>query len=190
MDEAEAISHLKRGDPSGLKILVENYQTEAVRVAYLIVRDRSLAEDVVQAAFIKVYERRRQFDASRPFAPWFMRMVANDGVKALRRRRREIPLQRSTDGEAVDLGDLMSDSAPGPSALAEEAELREAIWEAVGRLAPQQRRAIVLRYYLELKEAEVAEEMGRAPGTIKRLLHDARGRLRALLGQRAWSDGA
>lgn len=57
MDERGAIRRLKRGDPGGPEALVKSYQVRAVRAACLICRDRALAEDVVQAAFVKVYEK-------------------------------------------------------------------------------------------------------------------------------------
>jgi RNA polymerase sigma-70 factor (ECF subfamily) len=183
LNEAEAIARLKQGDIAGLRVLVETFQAEAVRAAYLIVRDRPMAEDVVQSAFIKVYDRRNQFDASRRFAPWFLRIVVNDAVKAARRRNREVSLEETTGEESFSFASLLTDTIPDPAMLAEEAELQETVWKAVGQLAPQQRRAIVLRYYLEMKEAEVAAEMEMAPSTIKRLLYDARGRLRWLLRQ-------
>jgi len=67
MEEQEAIARLKRGDISGLEALVRKYQVQAVRAAYLITHDRGLAEDIVQAAFLRAYERIGQFDAGRPF---------------------------------------------------------------------------------------------------------------------------
>ena len=69
MEEAEAIARLKQGDVGGLEALVRGHQVQAVRTAYLITRDRALAEDVVQAAFVRAYERVGQFDSERPFDP-------------------------------------------------------------------------------------------------------------------------
>lgn len=180
MEEREAIARLKRGDIKGLEALVRRYQVQAVRVAALITRDRALAEDVVQAAFLRVYERIGQFDSGRPFAPWFLRSVAHDAVKAAARREREVPLEVEGDDE-MPLAGLLADPAPGPVEMAEAAETRQAIRDALGRLPPAQRAAIVLRYYLDLSEAELAEELACPPGTVKWRLHTARQRLRALL---------
>jgi RNA polymerase sigma-70 factor (ECF subfamily) len=72
MDERGAIERLQNGDVSGLELLVRRYQVRAVRTAYLVTRDQSLAEDVVQAAFVKAYERIGQFEARRSFGPWFL----------------------------------------------------------------------------------------------------------------------
>ncbi len=73
MDESRAIARLKRSDIAGLETLVRAYQLRAARTAYLIVRDRALAEDIVQSAFVRVFEHIDQFDARRPFGPWFLR---------------------------------------------------------------------------------------------------------------------
>jgi RNA polymerase sigma-70 factor (ECF subfamily) len=69
MDEVGAIQRLKHGDIGGLEILVKRYQVLASRTAYLVVRDQALAQDLVQAAFVRAYERIGGFDAARPFGP-------------------------------------------------------------------------------------------------------------------------
>jgi len=177
MEEQKAIARLKRGDISGLEALVRKYQVQAVRAAYLIIRDRALAEDIVQAAFLRAYERIGQFDAGRPFGPWFLRSVVNDAVKAATRRERQVPLEASAEGGETSL----ADPNPGPADLAEAAEIRQAVWTALGKLPPAQRAVIVLRYYLGLSEAEMAGELACPPGTVKWRLHAARKSLRTLL---------
>ncbi|MGJ3240923.1 MAG: RNA polymerase sigma factor [Anaerolineae bacterium] len=87
MDEHEAIRQMKQGDINGLAVLVNRYQTRAVRVATLITRDQSLAEDVVQATFIRIYKKIDQFDTTRPFAPWFMRSVVNGALQTMRKQQ-------------------------------------------------------------------------------------------------------
>ncbi len=181
MDERQAIARLQRGDISGLELLVRLYQVQAVRAAYLIVRDRHLAEDIVQAAFVRAYERIHQFDASRPFGPWFLRSVVNDAIKAAGRRERLVPLETIVDDREDRFGDLPADPGLGPEDLVEQAESRETVWAALGALSPAQRAVIVQRYFLDLSEAEMAEELDCPTGTVKWRLHAARARLRLLL---------
>ena len=181
MEEQEAIARLKRGDIGGLEALVCKYQVQAVRTAYLITRDRALAEDIVQTAFLRAYERIGQFDAGRPFGPWFLRSVVNDAVKAATRRERQVSLEAGPEGEGASLANLLASPGPGPDGLVEAAETRQAVWAALGELPPAQRAAIVLRYYLDLSEAEMADELACPPGTVKWRLHAARKRLRTLL---------
>jgi RNA polymerase sigma-70 factor (ECF subfamily) len=182
MDEAEAIVRMKHGDIGGLEALVQRHQLPALRAAYLITHDRSLAEDVAQAAFLRAYERIDQFDATRPFGPWFLRSVVNDAVKATRRRGRNVALEACRPDQDSSPVDWLVDPTPGPADLADQGETSEAVGVALERLTPQQRAVIVLRYFLELSEADMAEQLTVPRGTIKRRLHSARERLRALLG--------
>ena len=69
MNEQNAIQRLKQGDIHGLATLVHTYQDQALRIAYLITFDATLAEDIVQSAFLRVYERIAQYDPQRPFGP-------------------------------------------------------------------------------------------------------------------------
>ncbi len=64
MNEHQAIAPLKRGDINALEPLMQLHQVRAVRTAFVITRDCALVEDVVQAAFVRVYERIAPFDAS------------------------------------------------------------------------------------------------------------------------------
>lgn len=152
MDEREAVARLKRGDIAGLEALVRRYQVQAVRAAYLITRDRGLAEELVQEAFLRAYERITQFDETQSFGPWFLRIVVNDAVKTAARHRRHVPLEMGDDDNAPIPGHVLADPGLTPDELAERAEVRERIWQALAQLSPAQRAAIVLRYYLGLSE--------------------------------------
>lgn len=177
MDERRAIERLKKGDVDGLEALVRSHQTRAVRAAYLIVRDRALAEDVVQGAFVRAYEKIARFDPERPFGPWFMKVVVNDAIKAASRRERTI---RFEEGEEDPITRLV-DPETGPQEFAEDAEERRRVWAALEKLPPAQRAAVVQRYYLGMSEAEMSEGGGSPPGTIKWRLHAARKRLSKFL---------
>ncbi len=82
LDERTAISQMQRGDIRGLDTLMRAYQVRALRAAHLITHDLPLAEDIVQSAFIRAYERIEQFDDTRPFGPWFLRSVVNSATTA------------------------------------------------------------------------------------------------------------
>lgn len=178
MRELEGIIRLRRGEIDGMHILVRLHSLKAVRVAYLITRDQVLAEDVVQDAFLRAYERIASFDITRPFGPWFLRIVVREAVDTARcsSHRREA---RGLDAE--EILDLLSDISPGPEQSLEWAELRREVWDALGMLPPKQRAVIVMRYYLDLSEEEMARELGISAGTVKSRLHVARGHLRRLL---------
>ncbi len=178
MDEKQAIAQLKRGDPGGLEVLVRLYQLPALRAAALIVGDPAVAEDIVQNAFLRAGERIAQFDEQRPFKPWFLRSVVYDAIKAAKRDRRFISLD---DEEENAIRIDLADPSPLPEELVESREFTRAVWRALEQLPPHQRAAIVLRYYLDMREDEMGKELQSPTGTIKWWLHDARRRLAKLL---------
>jgi RNA polymerase sigma-70 factor (ECF subfamily) len=188
MTEAEAIAALRKGNIAGLEFLVTSYQVRAVRAAYLITRDLATAQEVVQDAFLRVYERIDQFDPQRPFAPWFFRIVTNDAIKVSQRGRRTVSLERPNEDGEASLWDIPPERRAGPPEQVAAAQLRAEIWEALGRLSPKQRAAVVLRYYLDMDEAEMAVKLNISPGTVKWRLHTARERLRTLLATIAEGD--
>lgn len=178
MDEQHAIARLKQGDINGLEFLVQQYQAQAVHTAYLIIGDRSLAEDVTQAAFLKVARKIAQFDARHPFRPWFLRIVVNDAIKAARREQKNTSLDEPTE-EAVS--NWLLDKASGLEELAETGDLRQAVWNALRQLSPEQRAVIIQRHFLEMSEVEMTEKLQRPASTVKWWLRTARERLRKML---------
>lgn len=175
MEEREAVARLKRGDISGLEGLVLRYQVQAVQAAYLVVGDYAHAEDIAQVAFLRAYERIASFDATRPFGPWFMRIVVNRAMSAAGGRQ-DLSLEVRAETEP----DLPSPD-PGLQELLEAAETREEILAALEKLSPGQRAAVVMRYFLDMSAVEVSQQLSVPEGTVRRRLHDARLRLRRLL---------
>lgn len=177
MDEQEAIALLKNENLAGLEFLIQQYQVKAVHTAYLITGDVSTAEDVVQSAFLKVSQKIHQFDDQRPFPPWFLRIVVNGAVKQVKSQQRSLPLEEPDEG----VREWLVDAGPKPEELAERTDLRQVVWNAIQQLPPEHRAVIVQRHFLEMSEAEMAEEHQRPSSTIKWWLHTARKRLRTLL---------
>ncbi len=181
MDDQIAISRLKQGDLNGLKALVGRYQARAVHAAYTIVFDRHLAEDVVQTAFVKVAERMQQFDDTRPFAPWFFRIVVNDALKLAQKRKRQVSLEEQAEHGTSQLAEWLVDPGLRPDQVVEQREMRQRILQAIASLPPGQRAAIVMRYYLDMSMSDMSARTGRPLSTIKWWLRDARRRLRGLV---------
>lgn len=180
MDESSAISRLKQGDLTGLERLVDQYQVRAVHAAYLILFDRTLAEDVAASVFVKVVEHVHQFDEARPFAPWFFRIVVNDALKLANQQKRSVSLE-DLDDSTAQLAKWLTDPALQPEQLLEQKQIRENILSAIQSLPVDQRAVIVMRYFLEMSEADMSIKMERPLSTIKWWLRDARKRLQNLL---------
>jgi RNA polymerase sigma-70 factor (ECF subfamily) len=188
MEDQIAVSLIKQGDLTGLESLVNQYQARAVHAAYLILYDRALAEDVAQSAFVKVAERIHQFDEERPFAPWFFRIVVNDALKTLKRQKRNISLEEQLDESTAHLAALLVDPNPRPEQWLEQKQTRKNILKAIQSLPPEQRAVVVMRYFLEMSEADMSTKMERPLSTIKWWLRDARKRLYDLIDSKAEGD--
>ena len=119
-----------------------------LRLAYLLTGSRTAAEDIVQDSFLRVQPRYGALDA--PVA-YLRKTVTNASYSWHRRRQREQAYQ----------------PAPLEDAVPEHDEM----WDALAQLAPRRRAALVLRYYLDLSEADIAAVLGCRPGTVKSLTH-------------------
>jgi len=124
----------------------------ATRLAYLLTGDRAAAEDVAQEAFLRAASRIGGLRDENAFGAYLHRAVVN----RVRNRARRLTLERSHAAAAT----------PVPYDLPDVAG-RERLWAALLRLPYRQRAALVLRYYLDLSEADVAERLGCRPGTVK-----------------------
>jgi RNA polymerase sigma-70 factor (ECF subfamily) len=185
MEESQAISRLQNGDLGGLEFLVARYQAQAVQAACLIVQDRAQAEDIVQNAFIVAAEKISQYDPERPFKPWFFRSVVNASIKAADRQKRQVYLDESEPGRGgVSMADALADAQPLPEEWLERQQDRAAVMQAIDQLAPGQRAVIVMRYFLEMNESEMGEELRRPKSTVKYWLRGARKQLKRLLHSR------
>ena len=138
------------------------YRTNYVslkRLAFLLTRSDADAEDVVQDVFVRCRSRLGSLDDP----PMYLRRAVINGCHSLHRRRRRTP---------VEVADVAAVALP-----AELVELRDAL----GRLRPKLRSAVVLRYYLDLSFDEIAAMLGCRPATVRSLIHRAVNELRGVL---------
>jgi RNA polymerase sigma-70 factor (ECF subfamily) len=176
MDDVQAIRRLKRGEIGALETLVLRYQQKAIRTAFLITHDETLAEDVVQETFVRIYQRIHHFDPSRPFEPYLLRSVVNAALNVAQNAGRHLSLE----GDLEQVEGLLSQAASVESDV-EYTQLKQRIIAALARLEPRQRAAVIQRYYLDMSEKEMAAALDAPPGTVKWILNAARTKLRNLL---------
>ena len=157
-------------DPA-LALIEEIYREQAPRfrrVAAAIVESAEAADDVVQEAFASAVANRGSFRGSGAASAWIWRIVVNG---ALSRRRRERLERRMT--EWLKLGRDHAEDRPAAD---------RSFRTLVARLPERQRTVLFLRYYADLDYAAIAELLSISPGTVGKLLHDARATLRTALG--------
>jgi RNA polymerase sigma-70 factor (sigma-E family) len=143
-------------------VVQELYADQAltmVRLANLLVRDRADAEDIVQDAFTALYRALPRLRDHDQLLPYLRTAVINGCRSALRGRRRAVQLAwRDRPAEAG-----LAASAEASVLLSEE---RQAVFAAMSRLPRRAREVLVLRYYLDLSEREIAETLGVSRGTV------------------------
>lgn len=152
------------------------YQGVATRTAYLITRNASEAEEAAQDGFVKAYQALARFREGAPFRPWLLRIVANEAIN----RRKSAGRRPSVElTEAFDRP--LDDRAASPETAALEAETRRMVVGSLAQLSEDDRLIISYRYFLDLSEAEMADALGVARGTVKSRLSRALARLREVM---------
>jgi RNA polymerase sigma-70 factor (ECF subfamily) len=159
------VEALRRGEPEVLAELLEQHGSEIQGVAYLILRDRQAAEDVLMDTLIAALDRGSALREGGALRSWLLRIATNRALGKRRRERRVVWVEvlPETPASQPDMAD------------------RLALLAALADLPPRSRAAVVLHYYADLPIAEVAAAMGTSQNTVKTQLRTALGRLRASL---------
>ncbi len=162
------VEALRRRRPETLAELLETYGRELQGVAYLIVRDRAEAEDIVIETLLTAFERGGSIRDERAVRAWLLKVATNHALGSRRRSSRVIRLAVVPErASAIDLG--------------AESSTRVALLAGIEGLPVQMRAAVVLRYYADLGVDEIAATLGKSPNTIKAQLQTALDRLRVHL---------
>jgi len=174
--ESELIERCQAGDRSAFEEIFSLYRDDVFRFAFLVVRDSSLAQDVVQEAFLKVFRSIAKFQFRSSFKSWLYRVAVNEAITILRRRKIKEELDPAP-------GTVRDQSTSGsrewqPEEAALDSEERRLLRFAIGQLDPVHRSVVVLKYFHEFSDTEIAAVIGCPPGTVKSRLHRARELLR------------
>ena len=197
-DEAELLARLRDGDERAFETLVDRHYSTMLAVARGYVKSRSVAEEVVQEAWLGVLKGLDRFEGRSSLRTWIIRIVANIARTRGAREARSVPLSSlAPEGEeaAVDPDRFRSqqDAFPGhwrayPSdwqALPEHSllgrETLELVMAVVSGLPPAQREVITLRDITGCSAEEVCDALDISGGNQRVLLHRARSRVRAAL---------
>lgn len=144
------------------------------RTAYLMVGDHGLAQDLLQEALTKTYvawPRLRDVGSAEPYT---RRAIVTTAISWKRRK--------------AWYGERPVEHLPETAAPADDVELRDLVWRELLALPARQRAAIVLRFYEDLSDAQIAEAMGCARGTVKSQVSQGVAKLRLRFGDRLGAD--
>lgn len=157
----------------GFTKLVREHFARAVRYCSRMLGDIGEGEEVAQQAFVKLLEKRRNLEQTRDSLPYLYRVLRNACVDHIRARKHS-----SAAGAEEQVAWLGRDLD-----RAEQAEISQAVLEAVGTLEEAQREVVLLRYYEGLELQEVAEATGQSMGAVAMKLSRAKQKLKERLGR-------
>jgi RNA polymerase sigma-70 factor (ECF subfamily) len=186
--DGELVEQAITGSQSAYAELARRYAGAAVNLAARMVQDRALAEDLAQEAFARAFARLGSYDRQHSFSSWFFQILHNVAVDYLRRKRVRTTSLDEMESAGMPLTPVARE--PLPDAQAEHAALGLALEEAMARLRPDYREAVVLRYRENVPVQEIAQIMDIPVGTVKTYLFRARKELAAMLGPQGWGERA
>jgi len=170
----------QRGDERAFAIIVRMYEKPVYNYVYRLVHDRSLAEDLTQEVFLRVFQGLPKFSLRCRFTTWLFQVTKNrvlDELRANERRPRGlVPIDEIAPLEALD-------------APPERIEAMDAVWRAVDQLNPDLRMALLLRDVVGLPYIEIADSLEVTLATVKWRIHKARDEVQLSLAREGITYG-
>ena len=184
--DALAVERTLAGDRDAYRVLVERHSHSVFRLAYRMTGNRHDAEEVVQEAFLRGYQKLGQFAARANFGTWVYRIAANYAIDRMRQRqkedaRREATRAEDADGTENDPVNRVQDEAPTPERLTQSLELRKQMEQALAALSEAERTAFVMRHWEGCGIEEIAGVLKSSSSAAKNTVFRAVQKLRNAL---------
>jgi RNA polymerase sigma-70 factor (ECF subfamily) len=169
--EVEWLQKALEGDEIAFANIVETFQRPVYNLCYRMLGDAIEAEDAAQETFWRAYQNLKRYDPARPFPTWLLSIAAHYCIDQQRKRR--IPLL------SMDLlpEEDAPDPAPNPEKVVGELEETSQMRRLLENLGTQDRAAVILRYWYEFSEEEIARTLNLTVSAVKSRLHRARKQL-------------
>jgi RNA polymerase sigma-70 factor (ECF subfamily) len=187
-DESSLVVQAQHGSEAAFTQLVEAYQTHVYNLCYRMLGEAESAEDASQETFLRAFQHLHRYDHVRPFATWLLSIAAHYCIDRLRRRRFSfVSMDQGDDGDGLELPDP---DAPRPEVEALRHEQREQMQGLLLHLSSVDRAAVVLRYWHDCSEAEIADTLHLTVSAVKSRLHRARRELGRLWHEEGMRNNA
>lgn len=162
--EEELIQRCQQGDGEAFRAIVEQYRNALFGTAFLIVRDYQMTEDAVQETVLKMWKHLPGLRVRGSIKPWLLRIVVNEVKQQLRKKSvPTVPLEQASElTDDHDADEILINS-----------ENHQILRRAILTLPPEQKEAVVLRYFADLTIPEIAIAMSAREGTVKSRLSRA-----------------
>jgi RNA polymerase sigma-70 factor (ECF subfamily) len=184
--DKELAAQAAAGNERAFAELLRRYERPIFSLVYRMVRDRALAEDLAQEAFIRAFNAVSSFDPRYKFSSWIFKIANNHAIDHLRKRKLDTvsidgsPHARTAQEEERTRLVVESENE-NPLEYVEHRELGDQIEHAIGQLRPEYRTAVLLRHVDGYAYEEIAGIMDLPLGTVKTYLHRARADLKESL---------
>ncbi len=172
-EELVWITQAQQGSDEAFTKLVETYQTPVFNLCYRMLGEPELAEDAAQETFLRAYQHLHRYDSKRAFPTWLLSIAAHYCIDRLRRRKFSM-FSMDTEDEDGNTFELPDHNAPDPEAVAVSGQTRERVHEMLDDLDPTDRAAVIMRYWYDYSEVEIAESLKLTVSAVKSRLHRAR----------------
>jgi len=178
LTDEELLRQYLAGDEAAFTALVSRYSKELFGFLVRFLRDRALAEDVFQEAFLQLHLSAGTFDPSRRLKPWLFTIAANKARDAMRsrQRRQAAPLDAAVkpdSPEQTTYASLMPADVPAPNEALTNLETRRAVQNIVEEMPENLRLVLLLSYFHEVPYKDIADMLSLPLGTVKSRLHAA-----------------
>jgi RNA polymerase sigma-70 factor (ECF subfamily) len=186
ISDAAAVERTLSGEREAYRVLVERHSAYVYRVAYRMMGNSHDAEEVVQEAFLRAYQKLRQFAGNANFGTWVYRIAANYAIDRLRQKkneesRREVSKRKPESDTEADPLSQIRDQSPNPERLAGSAQLATKMQQALQALTTAERTAIVMRHWDGCGIDEIAEVLKSNNSATKNTVFRAVQKLRQAL---------
>jgi RNA polymerase sigma-70 factor, ECF subfamily len=175
--EQQAAAKSLRPDSEVLASVLVRYRSSLCARAFHILGNREDAEDVVQEGMLRAVEKLASFEGRSQFSTWLTRIVINEALMRLRKRRRIPPAVSFESEDHPDVLDLLPSTGPSPENVAARREMERHMTREISHLPPRSREAFHLCAVEEWTVNEIAEELGVNSCTAKSQFHRARKRI-------------
>jgi len=180
--EQSILSAVKKGDTQRFQEIEGQYHDKLLFYLWHLVGSKDEAEDILQDVFMKAYNNLHRFDNRRPFSSWIYRIAHNEAINYLKRRNKQHIMSWEDIVTVKDRLDT-ADRETSPQEAWIRHERREEVKEALKKLSPKYREAILLRYYSDRSYEEMSEILGKPTNTVGTLLSRAKKRLLEILSE-------
>jgi len=181
-EDAALVGAAQKGDMQAFEELVARHRDKIYARAFSMMRNEEQAIDRAQEAWVKSWQRLKQFQGEASFVTWMTRIVINLCLDQLRKHKRfRLESIEQMDEESGGVERQMPVVHPNPSERLERHELRQRIDKALGQLSYEHRTALILHEFEDLEYKEIAKRMRCSIGTVMSRLFYARRKMAVLL---------